>query len=190
MATRQSASNVASICEHPISRQLVDNPPGLNGTQMRVLQAACIEAIRIGGLRLTVSEIVAGLHWMSDPAAAVEGALDQLVARRYLVVDDAPELPEAIVHVTQDGFEAYASRFVDGYAEISSRVLSWLAANGAGYNALDVAHACGVGEFIATHILEMAEASGLIRLKRYPHYMLVSEVLPQLRWQLSGGGFR
>jgi hypothetical protein len=127
---------------------------------------------------------------MSDPAQAVEGALDQLIARRYLVVDDQPELAETIVHLTLAGFEAYAVRFVDGYAGLSSNVLNWLAANGAGYNALDVAHACGVSEFLATHILEMAEASGLIRLRRHSHYMVVSEVLPQLRWQLSGKGFR
>jgi hypothetical protein len=189
MATRQSETNVSSICSHPNSRQLFDNPPGLNGTQTRVLQAACDEAIRLGTLRLTVRDIVGRLSWMKDPAQTVAGSLDQLVKRRYLVVDDQPELAEAVIHVTLAGFQEYAIRFVDGYAELSSRALSWLAANGAGYNALDVAHACGISEFLVTHILEMAEASASIRLSRYPHYLVVSEVLPQLRWQMSGKGF-
>jgi hypothetical protein len=188
MATRQSEPNFSSICSHPISRQLVNNPPGLNGTQTRVLQAACDEAIRLGTVRLTVREIVARLSWMKDPAEAVDGSLDQLVKRRYLVVDEQPELAETVIHVTRTGFEAYASRFVDGYAVLSSRALSWLAANGAGYNALDVAHACGITEFLATHILEMAEDSALIRLTRHSHYTVVSDVLPQLRWQISGKG--
>jgi hypothetical protein len=189
MATRQSEPNLSSICSHPISRQLVNNPPGLNGTQTRVLQAACDEAIRLGTLRLTVREIVARLSWMSDPAQAVEGALDQLMTRRYLIVDEQPELAETVIHVTRDGFEAYATRFVDGYALLSSRVLGWLAANGPGYNALDIAHACGVSEILATHILEMAEQSALIRLTRYSHYAVVSEVRSQLRRQMSGKGF-
>ena len=189
MVTRQSESNLSSICSHPISRQLIDNPPGLNGMQTRVLQAACDEAIRLGALRLTVREIVARLSWMKEPAQAVDGSLDQLVERRYLVVDDQPELAETVIHVTRTGFEAYATRFVDGYALLSSRALGWLAANGPGYNALDVAHACGISEFLATHILEMAEESALIRLTRHSHYMVVSEVFPQLRWQMSGTGF-
>lgn len=190
MATRHSASNVSSICTHPISRQLVNNPPGLNGMQTRVLQAACNEAIRLGTHRLTVREIVASLSWMPEAAQAVDGALDHLVTPGYLIVDDQPELAETVIHVTLAGFEAYATRFVDRYAELSSRVLGWLAANGANYNALDVAHACGISEVLATHILEMAEQSALIRLSRYPNYLVVSEVRPQLRWQMSGKGFQ
>src|SRR5687768_9770096 len=105
MATRQSETNVSSICSHPNSRQLFDNPPGLNGTQTRVLQAACDEAIRLGTLRLTVRDIVGRLSWMKDPAQTVDGSLDQLVKRQYLIVDDQPELAETVIHVTLFGFQ-------------------------------------------------------------------------------------
>lgn len=187
MAAKRSDSNLSQICTHPISRQLVNNPSGLTSAQTWVLRAACDEAIRLGTHRMTLDQVAARLwSWMPDPVQAVDQAIEPLTKRGYLVADDQPELAETILHVTREGFEAYATRYIEGYAERSSRVLTWLAINGAGYNAVDIAHACGVIEFLVLHILDMAEASALIRLNRQPHYVVVAEVLAGWRRQLTG----
>ncbi|MGE3268286.1 MAG: hypothetical protein AB7P40_06030 [Chloroflexota bacterium] len=190
MAARRSDSIAAHICAHPMSRQLTDTPPGLNRTQTWVLQAACDETIRLGTHRLTLSQVVYRLQWMKDSAQVAERALDTLSKHGYLVADDQPELPETVLTVTHKGFEAYALRCIDGYAERASRVLTWLARNGSGWNTRDVAHGCGISEFLAAHILEMAEASGLIHLTRQNCYVVVKQVNSGLRQQILGIGGR
>ena len=77
---RALGDNLSQICAHPISRQLVNNPPGLNAVQTRVLQAACDEAIRLGTHRMTLDQVAARLwSFMPDPVQAVEQA--RVIAR-------------------------------------------------------------------------------------------------------------
>lgn len=174
------------ICTHLSSPQLVDCPRGLTVAATRVLQSACDEAVRTGTFRLSSRQVAARLGWMAQADHVVERSIDALVSGGYLVADDQPDLPDTMLHLTRMGFESYATRYVNRYLELSSRVLCWLAERGEGHNARDAAHACGVSEFLAAHILEMAASSALIDLQRRPHYVVVSAVSPVLRRIVRG----
>jgi hypothetical protein len=168
------------------SRAMIGRPPGLDWVQTCVLKATCDVAMELWERRLTLDQVVERLAIVTSISRAqIVASLGPLCERGYLIADDAPGNPEIVVHLTRQGLAEYCARFVTGYGQIEVDILK-LVCRDSGADVVELAHRSRQAELLVEHVLETAEGHGLLRLTRTGQYVVVRDVMPQLRRWVSG----
>ncbi len=166
-------------------RATVIRLPGLTSQQTCVLKAIGSLAMEYRERRLTVGHVTVPLAGMGIGRRQVEHALDPLAAHGYLYADDAPGNPEIMLLLTDKGLDAYCQAFVRDYRRIGPEILRLLCQD-MQRDVMELARLSGHPELLVEHVLDDAQAQGLIRAKKQGHYIVVTWISPHLRRWLSG----
>jgi hypothetical protein len=169
-----------------LSRAMIGRAAGLDWVQTFVLKAACDVAMVLWERRLTLDQVEERLGVTTRISRQqIVAALGPLCDRGYLIADDAPGNPEIVVHLTDRGLEEYCYRFVGTYGSIRQDVFT-LVCQEAGVDVHEIARRTGQSALLVEHILDVAQRMALLRASKRGQYIVVTEIMPQLRRLISG----
>jgi hypothetical protein len=168
------------------SRAPIGKLPGLDWQQTYVLKATGDLAMELWECRLTLSDVAERLALKTGISRRqIEQALGPLSERGYLHADDAPGHPEIMLQLMPNGLDEYCYRFVRGYGSARLDVLRMICKD-VGYDVHELARRTGHPALLIEHILDGAQAEGLLRVMKHGQYVRVTEIRPQLRRIVSG----